>query len=90
MDTKATDLTLPISAPLSWRHGCWTFVSIIQGLFSFEKKKIPKPPQYHSELIGVVLLVFEVPRLELRTLANRKLEGPFREMLLKKDKTHQT
>ena len=55
-----------------------------------KKKKIPKPPQDHSELIGVVLLVFEVPRLELRTLANRKLEGPFREMLLKKDKTHQT
>lgn len=40
-------------------------------------------PQCHSELTGVVSVVFGVPVLELRTLASRKLEGRFREVLLK-------
>lgn len=40
-------------------------------------------PQCHSELTGVVSVEFGVPGLELRTLASRNLEGPFREVLLK-------
>lgn len=56
-------------------------------VYSAYKKKKRGPntqaPQCHSELIGTVLVVFGVHRLELRNLASNKLEGPFREMLLK-------
>lgn len=48
-----------------------------------ERRKGYPGPYCHSGLLGVVLVVFGLPWPELRTLARRKLDGSFREALLK-------